>query len=54
MPLVRTKSSQKLASQEGRILLALDDIENSRIKSIRAVAKVYDCYGVWIVGQRTC
>ena len=41
MPPIRTESSQKLANQEGRILLALDDIKNSRIKSIRVVA----CYG---------
>jgi hypothetical protein len=42
MPLIRTKSSQKSANQEGRILLALNDIKNSRIKSICAAAKLYN------------
>ena len=42
MPPNRAESWQKLASQEGKILLALDDIKNSRIKSIRAAAKLYD------------
>ena len=42
MPPIRTESSQKSANQEGRILLALDDIKNSRVKSIRAAAKLYD------------
>lgn len=38
----RTESSQKSANQEGRILLALDDIKYGRIKSISAAAKLYD------------
>jgi len=42
MPLIRAKSSQKSANQEGKVLLALDDIKNGRIKSIRAAAKLYD------------
>ena len=42
MPPIRTESSQKSPNQEGRILLALDDIKNGRIKSIRAAAKLYD------------
>ncbi|KAI2787018.1 hypothetical protein POX_f07371 [Penicillium oxalicum] len=42
MPPIRTESSQKSANQEGKILLALDDIKNGRIKSIRAAAKLYD------------
>jgi hypothetical protein len=42
MPPIRTESSQKLANQEGRILLALSDIKDSRIKSLRAAAKLYD------------
>jgi hypothetical protein len=42
MPPIRTESSHKSANQEGRILLALDDIKNGRIKSIRAAAKLYD------------
>jgi hypothetical protein len=41
MPPIRTESSQKSANQEGRVLLALDDIKNGRIKSIRAAAKLY-------------
>jgi hypothetical protein len=42
MPPIRTESSHKSANQEGRILLALSDIKNGRIASIRAAAKVYD------------
>jgi hypothetical protein len=42
MPPIRTESSQKSANQEGRILLALDDIKNGRVKSIRAAAELYD------------
>ena len=42
MPPIRTESSQKPANQEGKILLALNDIKNGRIASIRAAAKLYD------------
>jgi hypothetical protein len=42
MPLKRTESSRKSANQEGKILLALNDIQNGRIKSLRAVAKLYE------------
>ena len=42
MPPKRSESSQKLANQEGRILLALDDIKNGRNKSLRAAARLYD------------
>jgi hypothetical protein len=42
MPLIRTKSSRKLANQEGKILLALKDIKTSRILSIRVAARLYD------------
>jgi hypothetical protein len=42
MPPIRTESSQKSANQEGRILLALDDIKNGRINSLREAAKLYD------------
>ncbi|KAJ5568122.1 hypothetical protein N7450_010608 [Penicillium hetheringtonii] len=42
MPPIRTESSQKSANQEGRILLALSDIKDSRIASIRAAAKLYN------------
>ena len=42
MPPIRSESQQKLANQEGRILLALDDIKNGRIKSLRAAAMLYE------------
>jgi hypothetical protein len=42
MPPIRSQSSQKLAQQEGKILLALADIQNCRVKSIRAAAKLYE------------
>jgi hypothetical protein len=42
MPPIRTESFQKSANKEGKILLALDDIKNGRIKSIRAAAKLYE------------
>jgi hypothetical protein len=42
MPPIRTESSQNSANQEGRILLALSDIKDDRIKSLRAAAKLYD------------
>ncbi len=42
MPPKRSEFSQKLAKQEGRIILALDDIKTGRINSLRAAAKLYD------------
>jgi hypothetical protein len=42
MPPIRSESRQKLANQEGKTLLALDDIKNGCIKSIRAAAKLYE------------
>jgi hypothetical protein len=42
MPPIRSESQQKSANQEGRILLALDDIKNGRVKSVRAAAKLYE------------
>jgi hypothetical protein len=42
MPPIRTESSHKLATQEGRILLALSDLKDSRVKSLRAAAKLYE------------
>jgi hypothetical protein len=42
MPPIRTESSQKLANQEGKILLALDDIKNGRLKSLRAASRLYE------------
>ena len=42
MPPIRSESSQKLANQEGKILLALSDLQNRRVKSIRAAARLYE------------
>jgi hypothetical protein len=42
MPPIRSESRQKLANQEGKILLALSDLQEGRIQSIRAAAKLYD------------
>ncbi|KAF7734260.1 HTH Psq-type DNA-binding domain-containing protein, partial [Penicillium ucsense] len=42
MPPIRSGSSQNLANQEGKILLALDDLQNGRIKSLRAAASLYE------------
>ena len=42
MPPFRSESSQKLANQEGKILLALSDIKDGRINSLRAAAKLYE------------
>lgn len=42
MPPIRTGSSPKSFNQEDKILLALNDIKNGRIKSIHAAAKLYE------------
>ena len=42
MPPIRSESWLKPANQEGKISLALDDINNGRIQSIRAAAKLYE------------
>ncbi|OOQ86757.1 hypothetical protein PEBR_19872 [Penicillium brasilianum] len=42
MPPIRSEYTQKLAKQEGKILLALSDLQEGRIQSIRAAAKLYD------------
>ncbi|KAJ8154161.1 hypothetical protein LV156_003224 [Aspergillus fumigatus] len=42
MPPIRSESQQKLANQEGKTLLALDDINHGRVKSLHAAAKLYD------------
>ncbi|OOQ84502.1 hypothetical protein PEBR_29779 [Penicillium brasilianum] len=42
MPPIRSESSHKLANQEGKILLALSDLKEGRISSIRAAAKLYE------------
>ncbi len=41
MPPIRSESRQKSANQEGKILLALDDLQNGRVASIRAAASLY-------------
>ena len=41
MPPIRFESRQKSANQEGKILLALSDIKDSRVKSIREAARLY-------------
>ncbi len=41
MPPKRIESSQKAVNQEGKILLALSDIKDSRVKSIRAIVNLY-------------
>ena len=42
MPPIRTGSAPNLANQEGKILLALSDIESGRIESLRAAARLYE------------
>ena len=42
MPPKRSESWHKLANQEGKILLALEDLNDGRIKSLRVVAKLYE------------
>ena len=42
MPPDRSESWQKAASQEGRILLALREVQKGHVKSLFAAAKLYD------------
>jgi hypothetical protein len=42
MPPIHSGSQQKLANQEGKALLALDNIKHDRVKSLRAAAKLYN------------
>ncbi|KAL3707903.1 hypothetical protein TMatcc_005885 [Talaromyces marneffei ATCC 18224] len=42
MPPNRTANRQKLAEQEGKILLAISDLKNGRIKSIREAVRIYN------------
>ncbi|KAJ5279887.1 hypothetical protein N7478_005259 [Penicillium angulare] len=42
MPPIRAQSSRNSAGKEGRILLAVKDIKDGRINSLRAAAKLYD------------
>ena len=41
MPPIHSQSSQKLTNLESKILLALSDLQNDRVKSIRAAATLY-------------
>jgi hypothetical protein len=41
MPPICTESRQKLANQEGKISLALSDIKDGRVKSLREAARLY-------------
>jgi hypothetical protein len=51
MPPIRSESRQKLANQEGKILLALNDIENGRVNSIRAAARLYEIPHTTLAGR---
>jgi hypothetical protein len=42
MPPDRSRFSRDLIEQEGKILFAIQDIQNERFQSIRAAAKLYD------------
>lgn len=42
MPPNRTEKRQKLAKKEGKILLAISDLKNGRIKSIREAVRIYN------------
>lgn len=42
MPPIRSESRQKPANKEDKILLALDDLKNGRIKSLPRAAKLYE------------
>ncbi|EED23902.1 pogo transposable element, putative [Talaromyces stipitatus ATCC 10500] len=42
MPPIRTRNTQNSSNQEGSILLAISDLENGRIRSIRQAVQIYD------------
>jgi hypothetical protein len=42
MPLIRNKTKSNSQEQEGRIQLALSDLKNKKIRSIRQAAEVYN------------
>lgn len=42
MPPNRSEFWQELASQEGKIILALESVPKGQIKSLHAAAKLYD------------
>lgn len=44
MPPICTESLQKSFNQEGKILVALDDIKNNCVKPMRAAAKLYNIF----------
>ena len=41
MPPIRNKSQKNSAEQEGRILLAISDLKNGIIHSVRQAAEIY-------------
>jgi hypothetical protein len=42
MPPIRNKTSKDLAEQEGQILLAISDFQNSKIPNIGRAVKIYN------------
>ncbi|EED16233.1 conserved hypothetical protein [Talaromyces stipitatus ATCC 10500] len=42
MPPIRNKNQKNSAEQEGRILLAISDLKNGRIRSVRKAAEIYN------------
>jgi transposase len=42
MPPIRNKNSKNSAEQEGRILLAISDLKNQKISSIREATRIYN------------
>lgn len=42
MPPIRSQNSQKRVEQEGRLLIAIQAIQNQEISSVRKAAEVYD------------
>lgn len=51
MPPIRSESGQKSANQEYKILLALNDIKNGRVKYIRTVVKLYEIPHTTLAGR---
>ena len=42
MPPIRNKNQKNSAEQEGRILLAVSDLKNGKIRSVRQAAEIYN------------
>ena len=42
MPPIRNINSKKSAEQEGRILLAISNLKNQKISSIRQATRIYE------------